>query len=952
MKLLKNIALAAAILVGAALPAAAQSACQYIVYGAVLTAAQWNSCFQAKADLSTVQALTPGGANGSVQFNNNNALGGAGGVASNGTGLLFQPNAAIFLGSSSGQALINAPATGGGILTLPPGTDTIAGIAATQTLTNKSMSGSANTFTNLPATGLTGVVPVVNGGTGLSSGTINDVLFFSASGTIGHEPLAVVYVNNYASAMSSGTPDDCVHDATPAVLAAKAALAGTGGQLVFLPTGGCYKMNLTVGAGWDGIALMGPSAGKVGGAPPSSNYIAPYDTTKPAITISDTTANVFGWSIRNMVVLGGEYGIKFQDGANNGNLYDVSVESCTITCVWYDSDYVNSLAITYINWFGGTISPAAGSSADDLVLEGDGSGYANALNFYGVNFQGNGLGGHTIKGIGATQATFHGGYSQSDGPANGLLVEGSQTNSSFPQFAFDSMPFDNGSGSDVTVENLGGDPLNSRSPVSLKFAGYYPVGPTLHSDDVTTGSITASSASLTVASATGITQGMTAIVYGAGASGVPLQTTVSSVSGTTVTLAANASTTVSGAAVEIGNISTVPSSWLANSQAAGSFQVLGNSAMSGYSPYSTNERAGMLGITETGNSYGFPFSANYFLFNADDNIFGIGMKNGNLPTVSSLTRTGTTVTVTFTASPGPVRANASQISIAGEQVAQGINGTWTITSWNSGTNAITFTSPVSGTVSAATGTIAAQIWFTPYFNLGNLYLPNELYMADENGNMTDVLFNSQTNSNFFVNTPDVINGTFNIGAGTAATTACRLAVNGGGILDFCANGYGAIGYGNISMNASSPLIYMGAGSSTVASQTPASGTLYFTQNSGQLLTKDSAGNIAQVQMSDGHNIFNQKSGSTTSASSNGTSATCTDACNDNEGRFTLGASPNTIFVLTFASSWPHAPACYANDETAGEALIPTTVDTGSVSFTGASSMSASDKVSYGCRGSQ
>lgn len=32
--------------------ALAQSACQYIAYGAVLTAAQWNSCFQAKADVA------------------------------------------------------------------------------------------------------------------------------------------------------------------------------------------------------------------------------------------------------------------------------------------------------------------------------------------------------------------------------------------------------------------------------------------------------------------------------------------------------------------------------------------------------------------------------------------------------------------------------------------------------------------------------------------------------------------------------------------------------------------------------------------------------------------------------------------------------------------------------------------------------------------------------------
>lgn len=57
-------------------------------------------------------------------------------------------------------------------LTLPdPGAnDSAAYLAATQTLTNKTMSGASNTFSSLPATGLTGVVPFANGGTN-DSGT-------------------------------------------------------------------------------------------------------------------------------------------------------------------------------------------------------------------------------------------------------------------------------------------------------------------------------------------------------------------------------------------------------------------------------------------------------------------------------------------------------------------------------------------------------------------------------------------------------------------------------------------------------------------------------------------------------------------------------------------------------------------------------------------------------------
>lgn len=42
-------------------------------------------------------------------------------------------------------------------------------LSSSQTLTNKSMSGSSNTFTNLPATGLTGLVAPANGGTGVAN---------------------------------------------------------------------------------------------------------------------------------------------------------------------------------------------------------------------------------------------------------------------------------------------------------------------------------------------------------------------------------------------------------------------------------------------------------------------------------------------------------------------------------------------------------------------------------------------------------------------------------------------------------------------------------------------------------------------------------------------------------------------------------------------------------------
>lgn len=75
--------------------------------------------------------------------------------------------------------------------------------------------------------------------------------------------------------------------------------------------------------------------------------------------------------------------------------------------------------------------------------------------------------------------------------------------------------------------------------------------------DSTTGSITSGTTALTVASGTGINNGDTIAIVGAGAAGATLTTTVSAGGGTTaLTLAAAASTTVSGAAV------TTPGTWV------------------------------------------------------------------------------------------------------------------------------------------------------------------------------------------------------------------------------------------------------------------------------------------------------------------------------------------------------------------------------------------------------
>lgn len=74
----------------------------------------------------------------------------------------------------------------GSVLTLPViSSDTLAGIAATQTLTNKTIAGGSNTITGLSlTTAVTGVLPIANGGTNSSTSLSNSKVIVSSGGAL------------------------------------------------------------------------------------------------------------------------------------------------------------------------------------------------------------------------------------------------------------------------------------------------------------------------------------------------------------------------------------------------------------------------------------------------------------------------------------------------------------------------------------------------------------------------------------------------------------------------------------------------------------------------------------------------------------------------------------------------------------------------------------------------
>ena len=164
-----------------------------------------------------------GSSGGSIDLSASGSLpGGSIHLSGGGGSIDLRGSGRIEFGHAGQRTTLHGSGAGDYDIFLPAGGTTLVGTNISQVLTGKSMSGSANTFTNISlSTSVTGTLPVANGGTGLTSLGTGVATFFGTPSSA-----------NLASAVTGETGSGALVFATSPTLVTPVLGAATGASLV------------------------------------------------------------------------------------------------------------------------------------------------------------------------------------------------------------------------------------------------------------------------------------------------------------------------------------------------------------------------------------------------------------------------------------------------------------------------------------------------------------------------------------------------------------------------------------------------------------------------------------------------------------------------------------------------------------------------------------------------
>ena len=223
---------------------------------------------------------TPGGSNTQLQFNNSSAFGGITGATTDGTSLTVASGDLKLSGSSSGTAILNAPATGGGTLTLPAGTATMAALGVAQSWTAAQTFGNANLLLSGSGSGASTLEAPATGG-----GTVT-----LPAGSVTLAALSVAQTWSAAQKFSSG--DFTLAGSSSGTVTMNA--PATGGGTLTLPAGTATMAALSVAQTWSAVQTFNSGDLSLAGSSTGSTLVNAAATASGTLTLPAATDTLVG----------------------------------------------------------------------------------------------------------------------------------------------------------------------------------------------------------------------------------------------------------------------------------------------------------------------------------------------------------------------------------------------------------------------------------------------------------------------------------------------------------------------------------------------------------------------------------------------------------------------------------------------------------------------------------